>query len=182
MKRSIQNKKQVHIIFTNSSVPVIPRQQMQSGPSSPSCCSTSDCFPLSHLDTAACGSDTLPPPQKHEVSPRKIVSVCHILTGEIIRHRNSFHVMWSSVQCCLGGAVSYLSSCGQGKASHTVWFPFLMTVKYTANSLNKLWLLKDSDISDVLQLIIVADCRCLMEFKLVLTCCSILILSKNNWI
>ncbi|KAM4577018.1 lysosomal membrane ascorbate-dependent ferrireductase CYB561A3 isoform 3-T3 [Odontesthes bonariensis] len=49
-------------------------QQTQSGPSSPSCCSASDCFPLGHRNTAARGSDTLPQPQKHEVSPRKTLT------------------------------------------------------------------------------------------------------------
>ncbi|XP_070820730.1 lysosomal membrane ascorbate-dependent ferrireductase CYB561A3 isoform X2 [Chaetodon trifascialis] len=44
------------------------RQQMQRvGPSSPTCSSTSDRFPLSLLHTAECGSETSAEPQKHEV-------------------------------------------------------------------------------------------------------------------
>ncbi|KAF7654533.1 hypothetical protein LDENG_00068430 [Lucifuga dentata] len=44
------------------------RQQMQQGGlSSPSCSSNSDCFPLNHLNTAECGSETLAEQQKHEV-------------------------------------------------------------------------------------------------------------------
>ncbi|KAM8761552.1 lysosomal membrane ascorbate-dependent ferrireductase CYB561A3 isoform 2-T2 [Acanthopagrus schlegelii] len=39
----------------------------RSSPPSPSCSSTSHCFPLSHLHTAACGSETAAEPQKHEV-------------------------------------------------------------------------------------------------------------------
>ncbi|XP_042344250.1 lysosomal membrane ascorbate-dependent ferrireductase CYB561A3 [Plectropomus leopardus] len=38
-----------------------------SGPSSPSCASTSDCFPLSHRSSAQCGSESPDEAQKHEV-------------------------------------------------------------------------------------------------------------------
>ncbi|XP_031731688.1 lysosomal membrane ascorbate-dependent ferrireductase CYB561A3 isoform X2 [Anarrhichthys ocellatus] len=41
------------------------QQMQQAGPSSPSCSSTSDCFPLSN--TAECGSEHSVEPEKHEV-------------------------------------------------------------------------------------------------------------------
>lgn len=39
----------------------------QAGPSSPSCSSTSDCFPLTHRNTAECGSENSTEAVKHEV-------------------------------------------------------------------------------------------------------------------
>lgn len=51
-------------------------QQMQrAGPSSPSCSSTSACFPLGHLNnTAECGSETTAEPEKREVRANNTVS------------------------------------------------------------------------------------------------------------
>ncbi|KAM7416904.1 hypothetical protein PAMA_018809 [Pampus argenteus] len=55
------------------------------GPSSPSCSSTSDCFPLTHIDTAECGSETSAEQEKHEPSGhcrmRSVVSfyICYLL-------------------------------------------------------------------------------------------------------
>ncbi|XP_041792958.1 cytochrome b ascorbate-dependent protein 3 isoform X2 [Chelmon rostratus] len=57
----------------------------RAGPSSPSCSSTSDSFPLSHLHTAECGSESSAEPQKHERADlsrmRSIVSfyICYLL-------------------------------------------------------------------------------------------------------
>ncbi|XP_071338038.1 lysosomal membrane ascorbate-dependent ferrireductase CYB561A3 isoform X1 [Trachinotus anak] len=58
------------------------RQQMQQGgPSSPSCSSTSHCLPLSHLNTAECGSETPAEPEKHEptgVSSMRSIMIFYI--------------------------------------------------------------------------------------------------------
>lgn len=56
------------------------------GPSSPSCStSTSDCFPLGHLETDKCGSETKAEPEKHEPTDRSrmrsimIFYICYLL-------------------------------------------------------------------------------------------------------
>ncbi|XP_018523783.1 lysosomal membrane ascorbate-dependent ferrireductase CYB561A3 isoform X1 [Lates calcarifer] len=71
------------------------RQQMQrGGPSSPRCSSTSDCFPLGHLNTAKCGSETSAEPEKHEVKANN--------THTALSRMSSIMIFYICYLLCLG--------------------------------------------------------------------------------
>ena len=93
---------------------LIYRQQMQPviGPSSPSCSSTSDCFPLSHLNTVECGSETSAEQEKHEVRANKPVSIRQRFT--IVDWVQAITPAWCGVKLCwVGSVVSVTAAVGE---------------------------------------------------------------------
>ncbi|XP_028269931.1 lysosomal membrane ascorbate-dependent ferrireductase CYB561A3 isoform X2 [Parambassis ranga] len=104
-------------------------------PPSPSCSSTSDCFPLSPLNTAAaaaaaCGSETSDEPQKHEVSAQQAPTLLSRMRSIVIFYLCYLLCLCLSVACvvcvCVWNSRWRGGFAWDGSALQFNWHPVLM--------------------------------------------------------